>query len=67
MGLANSGGLADAALYARAEENWATRASVQESHGVKLWTRFRDDILAIYDVEEGPTLDDRFPSSTWSS
>lgn len=47
MGRIASGAIADKAFWLLCEKDWAARLDVQERHGVKLYIRYRDDILII--------------------
>lgn len=47
MGLIHSGSVADGALHALIERDFAARADIQKRHGIICDKRFRDDILFI--------------------
>eukprot|EP00974_Lingulodinium_polyedra_P121785 11180267-Lingulodinium_polyedra.AAC.1 len=47
MGLPHSADLCDSALYIIAEKNFAAKENIQRAYKIKLFVRFRDDVLII--------------------
>ena len=47
MGLRFAGPTADAAFWSSAERTWGANAEAQKAHGIRLYTRFRDDMFII--------------------